>query len=296
MLVASWASFPDGEATAGDVLAVEAVGRVLTEAGLAHETAWSPVFRPGALGLDEVRPGRYSHLVFACGPVAGRPVARLHEMFARCRRIAVGVSVPDPADPAAAGFDVILARDGGEGPPQRDLAAQVRVRGMPVAGVVLVAGQPEYGPRGRHARVTAQLEDWLERLPAARVPLDTRLDPRGWRQHADPAQLESVIRRMDVVVTTRLHGLLLALKNGVPALAVDPVAGGAKVAAQASAWSWPVITTADGALASEDLDHAWNWCLSAQAAARAGRARDEAARAGSAPVAAPLTAALLRAL
>lgn len=33
-----------------------------------------------------------------------------------------------------------------------------------------------------------------------------------------------MLRRLDVVVTTRLHGLVLALKNGVPALAVDPVA------------------------------------------------------------------------
>jgi polysaccharide pyruvyl transferase WcaK-like protein len=46
-----------------------------------------------------------------------------------------------------------------------------------------------------------------------------------------------VISRLDLVITMRMHGLVLALKHGVPALAVDPVAGGAKVTAQAQAWA-----------------------------------------------------------
>jgi polysaccharide pyruvyl transferase WcaK-like protein len=61
-----------------------------------------------------------------------------------------------------------------------------------------------------------------------------------------------VIARADVVVTTRLHGLVLALKQGVPVLAVDPVAGGARVATQAAAWGWPVLLPRSG---SPVLDH-----------------------------------------
>lgn len=111
------------------------------------------------------------------------------------------------------------------------------------------------------------------------MPLDTRLDPREWRNQATAAQLESVISRLDLVVTTRLHGLVLALKNGVPALAVDPVAGGAKVSAQAGAWDWPAVITGPGQAAPGEplLDPAmlgrwWDWCLSPEAAARARRA------------------------
>jgi Polysaccharide pyruvyl transferase len=55
-----------------------------------------------------------------------------------------------------------------------------------------------------------------------------------------------VIARADVVVTTRLHGLVLALTQGMPVLAVDPVAGGAKVATQAAAWGWPVLLPRSG--------------------------------------------------
>ena len=61
-----------------------------------------------------------------------------------------------------------------------------------------------------------------------------------------PAEVESLIARMDVVVTTRLHGLVLALKNGVPAIAVDTVAGGAKVTRQAEALGWSHVYPAEG--------------------------------------------------
>jgi hypothetical protein len=69
---------------------------------------------------------------------------------------------------------------------------------------------------------------------------------------------------MDLVVTTRLHGLVLALKNAVPTLAADPVAGGAKVSAQAQAWSWPAVVCAqpDGSLDRGALDRWRDWCLS----------------------------------
>ena len=62
-----------------------------------------------------------------------------------------------------------------------------------------------------------------------------------------------------IVVTTRLHGLVLALKNGIPALAIDTVAGGAKVARQAGALGWPVLT--GDALSAPALAAAFELCL-----------------------------------
>lgn len=50
-------------------------------------------------------PAAYSRLLFVCGPVHGPQVEELHRRFAHCVRIAVGVSVVDPASPAATGFD-----------------------------------------------------------------------------------------------------------------------------------------------------------------------------------------------
>jgi hypothetical protein len=259
ILLTGWFSFEHGEATAGDVLSLETVRAALAD--LPCDVAWSPVFRPGTLSIEDARPETYSHLVFVCGPLHGPQLEELHRRYSGCRRIAVGVSVLDPSDPAAAGFDVILPRDAPGTPPRHDLAALAPYDPVPVAGVVLAPGQGEYGTRRRHEEVHERLTQWLARRDCARVPLDTRLDSREWRSFATPDQLLSVVRRLDVVVTTRLHGLVTALRCGVPVLAVDPVAGGAKLAAQARAWSWPAVLTAEE-LSGSALDGWWDWCLS----------------------------------
>jgi len=48
VLVTGWPSFLHGEATAGDVLAMEAVADGLRLREMAVDPAWSPRFRPGA--------------------------------------------------------------------------------------------------------------------------------------------------------------------------------------------------------------------------------------------------------
>ena len=232
-LVVGWPSFVDGIASAGDVLGMEAAREELQQAGLPCDMALSPVFRPEALRLEDAEPARYTHLVFACGPLHGQQVADLHTRYAHCRRVAVGTSVIDPDDPAAAGFHAILAWDGDDAEPQGDLALNPRSTLLPVAGVILADTQPEYGTRSHGDQAGADLIRWLRGWDCALVPLDTRLDREDWRLPYRPDELEAVIRRLDLLVTTRLHGLVLALKNGVPALVVDPVADGAKVTGQA---------------------------------------------------------------
>jgi hypothetical protein len=266
VLVVGWPSVLHGEATAGDVLAMRAVERALRTAGVRHDTAWSAVMcPPGGLVLDDADPWTYSHLVFVCGPVTGEAVMELHERFAHCARIAVGVSVIDSADPAVTGFHRVIARDHPRSPPRPDLAAvgplDPAQRLPPVLGVFLTGGQREYGPRRRHEAVTDAVRPWLGGLAAALLDLDTRLDPRDWRLPTSPEHLQAVLGRLDAVVTMRMHGLVLALRSGVPVLALDPVDGGGKVTAQARAMDWPAVLGA-GDLMREDLDRALQWCLS----------------------------------
>ena len=73
---------------------------------------------------------------------------------------------------------------------------------------------------------------------------------------------------MDVVITTRLHGTVFALKNGVPAVVIDPIAGGAKVRQHAETIGWPIVFTADR-LKDEDLQKAYDYCLTAEAREKA---------------------------
>ncbi len=89
-----------------------------------------------------------------------------------------------------------------------------------------------------------------------RVVIPTLVDKTGLRT---AAEIESVIARMDLVLTTRLHGLVLSMKNGVPAIAIDPVAGGAKVSRQAAALGWPLIFDAD-TVTDRQLQEAFDYC------------------------------------
>ncbi|MET9292321.1 polysaccharide pyruvyl transferase family protein [Streptomyces sp. NPDC003077] len=302
VLLTGWFSFLHGEVTAGDMLAAEAVQDALRAASVPYTTAWSPVYRPDAPHLDDADPDAYTHLIFACGPVHSRPdpdggpspLMALHRRFAGCRRIAVGVSVPDPADPAATGFHDLLPRDSARQAEAGQTTADLSVRAarpapVPLLGVVLTGGQHEYGPRRRHAEVSEALETWLGTLDAARLPLDTRLDTRDWRIPATPAQLHAVLGRLDAVVTTRLHGLVLALRAGTPALAVDPVAGGAKVSAQAAALDWPAALTSES-VTPQNLDELLAWCLTPEARHRASRTADRS------PLPHPLLDALIQRL
>ncbi|AXB42388.1 polysaccharide pyruvyl transferase family protein [Amycolatopsis albispora] len=261
VLLTGWPSFPDGEATAGDVLSLRSVRSALTSARIDNETAWSPVFRPGAMRLEDAEPSRYSHVVFVCGPAHGAQVRRLHERFGDCHRIAAGVSVIDPEDPAVTGFHRVLARDepGGARP---DLAWHAGTTRTPVIGVALAPGQREYGGRRRHELVHGALDRWLSTLDCVRLPVDTRLDSRDWRNCATPDQFGSLLARLDALVTTRLHGLVFGLRAGIPVLAVDPIEGGGKVTAQARALGWPALVGAESVAEPGVLDHWWSWCLS----------------------------------
>jgi hypothetical protein len=278
-LLTGWFSFLHGEATAGDVLALRHVEARLLRAGVPYDVVWSPGFRPGALSLDDVDPARYTRLLFVCGPVHGEQIAALHERFAHCFRVALGVSTVDPADPALSGFHRVMSRDGpGTLRGRVDLAASAPAEEpVPVVGIVLTGGQREYGARRRHDTVAEGLTSWLAGKDCARLELDTRLDRDDWRRNATCGQYLSVVERLDLVVTDRLHGMVLALRSGVPALAVDPVAGGAKVSAQARVCRWPAVLHPEE-VSPRLLDHWWAWCLGRGRELAAERGRDFRAR------------------
>jgi len=92
---------------------------------------------------------------------------------------------------------------------------------------------------------------------------------------ASPEQFESVCARVDVMLTTRLHGTVLSLKNGIPVIAVDAISGGGKVLRQANAIGWPEAFAIDQATDAA-LDEALARCLHP-----AGRDRAQSCAAGA---------------
>lgn len=267
-LITGWFGIQDGEITAGDALAAQTVRGWLRDAGVPHDVAMADGFRhDGELAPEDVDPGAYTHVLFVCGPTTSDRVQRLLAPFAHCRRIAVGTS-------QAAGtpglFDAVLARDG-DGRARPDLSLGASGARVPVVAAVLAHEQPEYGEAGAHEAANALVVSLLGAADVAPLPVDTRLDPRDGLACATAAQLQSVLARADTVVTTRLHGLVLALRAGVPALALDPIAGGAKVSAQAAALRWPAARIVDRVQPAE-LRALLDWCLGKEARAQAGAA------------------------
>ncbi|MFF7361603.1 polysaccharide pyruvyl transferase family protein [Streptomyces sp. NPDC008125] len=273
VLVTGWFSFLDGEVTAGDALAERAVAAALDHLEIQHDTAWSPAFAPESLTLEAALPEDYEVVVFVCGPLHGERLAELHRRYASCRRVAIGVSVLSSDDAAVRGFHEVVARDGPDGTAMADLAANAPARAAPaVAGVALTYGQGEYGNRRNHDRVGDVLLPWLAAQDCARIEADTRLARDDWHHCRTPDQYLSLVGRLDVMITDRLHGLVLALRAGIPALVVDPVEGGAKVTAQARLLRWPALLRGE-TLLPELLDHWWAWCLSSAGSAAARRRR-----------------------
>jgi hypothetical protein len=273
-LVAGWFSFPQMGASAGDLLARDLVCEWLRQAGRAYDVALAPPFT-GGVDWREADPAAYSHVLFVCGPFGnGEPVAGFLERFAGRRLVGLNLSMLDPLD-VWNPFDLLLERDSSAGS-NPDLTFLTHAPRVPVVGVILIDSQPEYGPRDLHREANEAVHRLVASLPMAAVPIDTRLDSNrtGLRS---PEEVESLIARMDLVVTTRLHGTVLALKNGVPAVAVDPVAGGAKIRRQAETVGWPVVLASD-ALTDAALRKAYEFCLTPEARARARECAERATR------------------
>lgn len=273
VLVVGWFGFLHGEATAGDLLARTVAARWLLDAGISFDLASSPVLGDGVTP-DTVDPRRYTHLLFLCGALVGWQVAELLDRFAHCRTVACGVSVVDKE--IADRFDVVIARDAPGLARHADLAFAAPLERVPLVAVVHTPAPDEH-LEGRHKDVHDAIEELFANRTLARVGVDTRIDPTT-PDGRSPAQAATVLGRCDVVVTTRLHGLVLALRAGVPTLAVDPIAGGAKLSAQAQAIGWPAWLSAEDALEPERLDEALAWCLSPAAERLARRTSDRARR------------------
>jgi hypothetical protein len=274
VLLTGWFSFEQMGATAGDLLCRDHVAQWLTRAGIDHAVAVAPPFTDG-IDWRSLDPADFTHLVFVCGPFGnGPPVDEMLEAFSHCRMIGLNLSMLqklDEWDP----FQLLIERDSSR-EARPDMVFLTQQPHVPVVGVVLVHPQGEYGDRAMHRQANALIEDLLSRRELAQVRIDTRLDENSTGLRT-PAEVESLIARTDAVVTTRLHGLVLAIKNGVPAVAVDPIRGGAKIVRQGRSIAWPYVVSADAA--SDDQLLAWlDHCLTPAARDDAGRCAADAQR------------------
>lgn len=265
ILVAGWFSFERMGATAGDLMVLNLVSEWLDDSGYPHDTAVAPPFTRG-VDLEKVDPAEYSDLVFVCGPFGnGPPITELLNKFENCRLHGLDLSMLQSLNKWNP-FDELYERDSSR-TSRADLVFLARQQLVPVVGVVLVHPQEEYGKRSQHECINGIVDNLLSKRHLVRVPIDTRLDINATSLRSAP-EVESLIARMDAVVTTRLHGLVLSLRNGIPPLVIDPIAGGAKVTHQAKAIGWPMIFNTEN-VSDSGLAQGLDFCLSYEGRSKA---------------------------
>jgi hypothetical protein len=268
VLIAGWFSFDDMGATAGDIIARDIVSGWLQEINIQADIAGSPLF-PVSGGVDwtTVEPAYYTDILFVCGPFGnGWPVTEMLERFAHCRLIGVNLSLMQSLE-VWNPFALLLERDS-SAKVNPDITLSAPPPAVPVVGIILAHKQKEYGARALHEKANEAIEELLSSLEVARVRIDTALlDNSGGLRTA--GEVESLIAKMDLVITTRLHGTVLALKNGVPVIPIDPISGGAKITSQVKCIGWPVLFNASHVNPSV-LREAFDYCLTTTAKLKAG--------------------------
>jgi hypothetical protein len=252
--------------TVGDIEVLNQVKRRLESLGIEYDVC-PYSFKlsaeiEGWLNKEFLKPEIYSHLIVICGPFFKTLEERNPSIFAalgHCVWIGVNLTMVEPiADYNP--FDVLLERDGDRAA-RPDLSLLEVVPPLPLVGVCLVHPQTEYGDRQRHEMADAAIRRLVKRANVAVIELSTDWPLfRNSGQIESPEQFETICRKLDVMVTTRLHGTVIALKNGVPVISVDAVAGGDKLTRQARLLGWPEIFSAD-TVTDDELDAALARCL-----------------------------------
>lgn len=267
--------------TVGDVEVLRQTERQLTALGIGYDVAPYTVARltvdptwRDSLTLD---PARYTHLIVICGPFTAEMAARYDSIFGRfghCVHIGVNLTLVESLA-AFNPFEVLLERDS-DRTVRPDLSFREATPRVPVVALCLASEQREYGARRRGDLGEEKLRRLIREAGIAFVEMDTSVPVETNRFGLSNAEeFEAICARFDAMLTTRLHGMVLALKNGVPVIAIDPVAGGDKVTKQAEVLGWPEVFDAD-AVRDADLRAALERCLSDSGRARAAEVRARA--------------------
>jgi len=234
ILVAWWGTSKHGSPTIGDHMAVSNLALALLQNGAEVDVASYHHVECGAANIVDwmrINPRAYRCVAFVCGPLSNEFYFRLFFFrFRHARKVAVGVSVIDPKLPGTRLFDEIIARDG---MPQEsfDLSLagapqQIMHRQRRHIAVCLRGHQSEYGDANCYStrldsmiyKVASGFADHIEHISTV------------VGKHNTVQRIHESFADAKLVITTRLHGALLALYHRTPFVAIDQIKGGRKVA------------------------------------------------------------------
>jgi Polysaccharide pyruvyl transferase len=237
-LVVGWFSFELMGTTAGDAIAKDIACSWLRKHGITPQVAVTSPVAPDEIRTDDVVPKDYRVLIFVCGPIGdGPPLNTFLNRFPHALKFALNVSLlQDRAEWNP--FVSIVERDSAVRT-NPDITFAADELHTPVVALIYVGPQKEY-PTQKHDLAEAAFAQVLKGRDVASISIDTRLDVNSGGL-STPSQIESLIAKMDAVLTTRLHGAAIALRRGVPAVVIDSIPGGTKLWRQMKCIGWPLV-------------------------------------------------------
>lgn len=255
ILVGWYGSFR-GHGTIGDLRSLEVVIHNLVGAGhsVLHATATILDF-PGAQRVDweTVDPSQIDAVVFVCGPILGShpQTSQFFFRFSSTRLAGVGVSLLSKEDSEYVNpFDAIFARQGGP-VDLEDLAVLAPIsllrpinslRREKVIGICLRGPQSEYGnSRCLWREVELAAENIVNAAREVGTTHVINLDNHLLRSGYSAEAIEELYLSCDLIVTSRFHGGVMAMRQRVPFIAIDQITGGGKVYPLMVRWGWPYI-------------------------------------------------------
>lgn len=265
ILITWWGAFNKGGPTIGDLMSLLNVIKAVKQCGFLADVASLEKYSCLTLKCvdwNTVEPCNYDTLLFVCGPIikGSKPFRELIQRFIHCEKIAVGVSVlPKWSKDYWNPFDLILAREGCENTYfDVALAGSVSIK-TPIEkhneklliGVCLRGHQREYGVDMCLDDLAKKKIDYLlDKFPHERINLETRLD----KTEDDFQTINSSFSKPDIVITTRLHGALLAISHNVPVLALDQIKDCGKVNCILSWLGWKYVFPVKTAIPDQLVD------------------------------------------
>ena len=196
--------------------------------------------------------------IFVCGPLLKQhpPTKELFEKFSLCTKIAVGVSLlPKDHFNYHNPFDHVLAREG-----TTELFADVAIlapefrfddRRMHSASKITI-GLAMRGPQNEYGTEVCLSKQLDETINSALNEIETwenihviKIENHLQRSGRSPREIEDQYRSCDLIISSRFHGCMMALRHLVPFIAIDQIKDGAKVLNLVGETGWPHVYQAD---------------------------------------------------
>ncbi|TIS62134.1 MAG: hypothetical protein E5W93_05355 [Mesorhizobium sp.] len=252
-----WYGSLKNHGTIGDLYAAQSVAARMKALGVnfKHLTAGTEFEIPGErVTIEKIVESNYATLIFVCGPmIKDHPIIEtIINRFPSLKKIGVSVSLFAQSHiNYIQPFDATLAREGSYPrfedvailAPQQMTPKRVREPTDPVVvGLVLRGEQSEYGSQNSlHDDTSALALRVLHSLATNYQVKTVEIEHHLTRAGRKPFEIEALYSSCDLVLTSRFHGAILAMRNEVPFIAIDQIRGGGKLTSLLSDSGWPFV-------------------------------------------------------